>query len=115
MRKCWHAERGLTRTKTVIYTLICSRPEYALICSTSRTYRNPLIYAKELHDEMVGANLTRKQLAQRHGITSDRVTQWLCLLRLPDDVQTKVLSMGDNWERQLISERSLRYQRLKKS
>ena len=46
-------------------------------------YRNPLAYAKELHDEMVGNNLTRKQLAERYGITSDRIAQWLLLLRLP--------------------------------
>jgi len=72
------------------------------------TYRNPLIYARELHNEMVGNNLTRKQLAERHEISSDRVTQWLCLLKLPDEVRARVLALGDNWKRQVVTERELR-------
>ena len=60
---------------------------------------------------MVGNNLTRKQLAERHGITSDRVTQWLCLLKLPEETQEQVLAMGDNWDRQLLTERELRRKR----
>ena len=67
-----------------------------------------MIYAKELHDEMVGNNLTRKQLADRHGISSDRVTQWLCLLKLPDEIQQKVIALGDNLQRRKITERELR-------
>ncbi len=39
------------------------------------TFRNPVIYAQELHDEMVRDSLTRKELAQRHGVSSDRITQ----------------------------------------
>jgi len=62
----------------------------------------------ELQEELVRDNLTRKQLAERHGITSDRVTQWLCLLKLPDHEKARVLSLGDNWERQVITERELR-------
>jgi len=73
-----------------------------------RTFRNPLVYAMELNDELVRDNLTRKQLAERHGITSDRVTQWLCLLKLPEDTQKQVLALGDNWERQVLTERELR-------
>ena len=111
----WHAERSLTRTKTVVFTLTTLRPDLPRMCSRTGTYRNPVIYARELHNEMVGNNLTRKQLAERHGITSDRVTQWLCLLKLPKETQQRVLELGDNWERQLISERSLRLQRLRKS
>jgi len=66
----------------------------------------------ELNDELVRGNLTRKQLAERHGITSDRVTQWLCLLKLPKKVLAKVFSMGDNWERQVVTERELRRKRI---
>ncbi len=107
----WHAGLRLTRTKTAIYTLICIRPEALLTHSNSRTYRNPLVYAKELHDEMVGDNLSRKQLAERYGITSDRVTQWLLLLRLPKVEKEMVLALGDHWDRLIISERELRKQR----
>jgi hypothetical protein len=62
----------------------------------------------ELSDELVRDNLTRKQLAERHGITSDRVIQWLCLLKLPQDIQRQVLALGDNWEKQILTERELR-------
>ena len=62
----------------------------------------------ELNDELVRDNLTRKQLAERHGITSDRVTQWLCLLKIPDEEKARVLAMGDNWERRIVTERELR-------
>ena len=43
--------------------------------SVRMTFRNPVIYAQELHDEMVRDSLTRKELAQRHGVSSDRITQ----------------------------------------
>ena len=62
----------------------------------------------ELNDELVRYNLTRKQLAERHGITPDRVTQWLCLLKLPEDTQEQVIALSDNWERRLLTERELR-------
>jgi transcriptional regulator with XRE-family HTH domain len=68
-----------------------------------------LIVAMELQEELVRDNLTRRQLAERHGITSDRVTQWLCLLKLPDHEKARVLALGDNWERQVVTERQLRY------
>jgi len=65
----------------------------------------------ELNQEMVRDDLTRKQLAERHGITSDRVTQWLCLLKLPDEEKARILALGDYWERQIVTERELRLNR----
>jgi hypothetical protein len=62
----------------------------------------------ELNDELVRDTLTRKQLAERHGITSDRVIQWLCLLKIPDEEKVRVLALGDNWEKRLLTERELR-------
>lgn len=76
--------------------------------SSKKIFRNPVIYAKELHDEMVRDNLTRKQLAERHGVSSDRITQWLCLLKLPEEVLQEVRTLGDNWDRQVVTERELR-------
>ncbi|MBN1433875.1 hypothetical protein JW921_03890 [Candidatus Fermentibacterales bacterium] len=73
-----------------------------------KTYRNPVIYARELHDEMVRDGLSRKQLAERHSISPDRITQWLCLLKLPEEVLTEIESLGDNWDRQVVTERELR-------
>jgi hypothetical protein len=73
-----------------------------------KTYRNPIIHARELHAEMVRDNLTRRQLAGRHGISSDRITQWLCLLKLPDKMLERIEALGDHWDRQVITERQLR-------
>ena len=73
-----------------------------------KTYRNPVIYARELQEEMVRDNLSRKQLAERHGVTSDRITQWLSLLKLDDENLMEIESSGDNWDRQVVTERQLR-------
>ena len=73
-----------------------------------KVYRNPVIYARELHDEMLRDNLTRKQLAERHGMSSDRITQWLCLLKLPEEKLREIETLGDNWDRQVVTERLLR-------
>jgi hypothetical protein len=56
-----------------------------------------------LHD-----NLTRVQLGQRHGITSDRITQWRCLLKLPEEKHQEIQALGDNWDRKVVTERGLR-------
>jgi hypothetical protein len=71
-------------------------------------YRNPLIFAMELHAEMLRDNLTRVQLGQQHGVTSDRITQWLCLLKLPEEKQREIHALGDHWDRRLVTERVLR-------
>jgi hypothetical protein len=68
----------------------------------------------ELQDELVRDNLTRKQLAERHSISSDRVTQWLCLLKLPVDFRKQVLAIGDNWQMYKVTEREVRRIRLGK-
>lgn len=60
-----------------------------------KKYRNPVIYAQELHEEMVQDNLTRKQLGERHGLSSDRVTQRLCLLKLPEEKLKEIEALGD--------------------
>ena len=62
----------------------------------------------KLQEELVRDNLTRRQLAEKHGITSDRVTQWLCLLKLPEDEKERIIALGDNWDRQVVTERQLR-------
>ena len=73
-----------------------------------KTYRNPVIYARELHQEMVLDCLTRKQLAERHDVSTDRITQWLCLLTLPEEKLLEIEKLGDDWDRQLVTERHLR-------
>jgi len=74
----------------------------------SKTFRNPVIYARELHQEMVRDSLTRQKLAERHNVTSDRITQLLCVLKLPEEKLRRIEDLGDNWEKKVITERQLR-------
>ena len=94
-----------------IYPVSARRPDLSKVKPESKKYRNPIIYAKELHDEMVRDNLTRMQLAERYGVSSDRITQWLCLLKLPEGKLKEIEAFGDNWNRQMVTERELRKQR----
>ena len=57
---------------------------------------------------MVRDSLTRKQLAERHGVSSDRITQWLCILKLPEGKQREIENLGDHWDRPVVTERTLR-------
>jgi|GEM_PF-992720 len=75
---------------------------------TPKRYRNPVIYARELQEEMIRDNLSRKQLAERHGVSSDRITQWLCLLKLPEERLREIEGIGDYWDKQIVTDRELR-------
>jgi len=106
----WYAQPRMARTRSGnIFSLRTLRPD----TPTPRRgpYRNLLIFARELHDEMLRDNLTRVQLGQRHGVTSDRITQWLCLLKLPEKTQREIEALGDYWDRRVVTERELRRQR----
>lgn len=104
---CWYAECYYSRTVEETPDILrLRRPDIPIIPPRKR-FRNPLIVAMELQEELVRDDLTRKQLAERHGISSDRVTQWLCLLKLPDHEKARILALGDNWERQVVTEREL--------
>ncbi len=65
----------------------------------------------ELQAEMSTDQLTRQQLADRHGISLDRVIQWLALLKLPETKIKEIVALGDYWERRLVTERELRRKR----
>ncbi len=73
-----------------------------------KVFRNPIIYAGELQKEMVRDNLTRKQLAKQHGVSSDRITHCLCLLKLPEEKLKEIDALGDNWGKRVVTERELR-------
>ena len=66
------------------------------------------MYAQELHEELLNNNLTRKQLAKRHGVSPARITQWLSLLKMSGEKKLEIEGMGDYWSRQLVTERQLR-------
>ena len=105
----WYTGLLSSRTHTKhTYPVCMVRPDMSKARPESRKYRNPIIYAQELRNEMVCDGLTRKQLAERHGISSDRITQWLCLLKIPEGKLKEIKSLGDNWDRQMVTERELR-------
>jgi len=98
-----------SRTQTRhTYPVSIQRPDLSKTKPESRKYRNPVIYAQELRDEMVRDSLSRKQLAERHGVSSDRITQWLCLLKLPGERLKEIELLGDYWDKQMVTERALR-------
>jgi hypothetical protein len=73
-----------------------------------RTFRNPMIVAMEMIDEMEREGLTQAELAQKHGMSRARVNQWLSLLQLPVGERRRILAMGDHWDRRVVTERELR-------
>jgi ParB-like chromosome segregation protein Spo0J len=79
----------------------------------SKVFRNPVIYAMELRDLMLAEGINRAELARRLSVLRARVTQWLDLLELPERVLREAEVMGDNWERQMVTEREIRGRRRK--
>ena len=73
-----------------------------------KTFRNPIIQAREMQVEMEYHKLTKARLARKLNISRARVTQLLNLLKLPDELIREVEEMGDCWYSQLITERQLR-------
>jgi hypothetical protein len=104
----WYANRLSQRTLAELAIRLPTITFRVLQRKPRKTYRNPVIYARELQEKMVRDHLTRKQLAERHGITSDRITQWLCLLKLPEEKLREIEDLGDYWDRQVVTERQLR-------
>lgn len=76
-----------------------------------RTYRNPLLYPRELRDRMLAEGINRAELARRLGGSRARVTQWLDLLELPEEVIREAEILGDYWNRQVVTEREMRGRR----
>ncbi len=105
----WYTGLVSSRTQAKHTFPVCIwRPDLSKLKPETKKYRNPVIHAQELHDEMVRDNLTRKQLAERYEVSSDRITQWLCLLKLPQEYKKEIKFLGDNWDKQIITERLLR-------
>ena len=75
---------------------------------SKKTFRNPIIQAKEMKLEMELNNLTRADLARKLEISRARVTQFLNLLKLSEELIAEIERMGDHWGRRLVTERMLR-------
>jgi hypothetical protein len=60
---------------------------------------------------MLAEGINRAELARRLGVSRARVTQWLELLELPEEVSREVVKMGDNWKHRHVTEREMRGRR----
>ena len=56
--------------------------------------------------------LSRREMGKRLGVSADRITQWLCLLKLPEEKLREIEGLGDYWERQTVTEREMRRLRI---
>jgi len=45
------------------------------------------------------------------GVLRARVTRWLALLEMPEEMLCKAKALGDNWDRQVVTERKMRGRR----
>jgi hypothetical protein len=111
-QKCWlpvslsrRTPRGPVLTIPIQLTVRHRMPKHA------KTFRNPLLYARELRDRMLAEGINRAELARRLGVSRARVTQWLELLELPEKVLRDAEAQGDNWDGQVMTERELRERR----
>lgn len=73
-----------------------------------KKYRNPVIYAREIRDEMSRLGLSRREVGKRLGVSADRITQWIGLLKLPEEKIREIEGLGDYWDRQIVTEHELR-------
>jgi len=79
---------------------------------TRKTYRNPIIQAREIALEIQLKELTQGQMARKLGCSLSRVSQMLHLLKLPEEKQREIEALGDRWDRRVVTERGLRRLRL---
>lgn len=63
-----------------LFIIRIARPDLPAPAAPKRTYRNPVIFARELAVELESDQLTRQQLADRHGISLDRVIVSRCFV-----------------------------------
>jgi hypothetical protein len=69
------------------------------------SYQNPMEKAMEFEQIMKAENITQSALAEKLGISRVRVSQYLSLLKLP---QQKIEYILENGKNKMITERSLR-------
>jgi len=98
----------LSKLSSPDFTIIRTLPAIESELKPRKTFRNPMVFALELAEELKRDGISRAELARRHGLSRARVTQWLSLLELPRLEIEKVLAMGDYWDRRLVTERGLR-------
>lgn len=77
------------------FLLRIPRPDIRIIQQKTHCYLSPVIFAHEHAAEQERGYLSRQQHADRHGVSLDRVIQWLALLNLSAIQQEEIISLGD--------------------
>ena len=49
--------------------------------------------------------IRKNEVCREYAVSSDRICQWLCLLKLPEEKLNEIESLGDCWEKQVVTER----------
>lgn len=75
-----------------------------------KTYRNPILFAREWQELSVKMGWSQVDLAHHFGVSEARVSQVYRLLRLATEAQEILVGMGDHLTYVPISERDLRAQ-----
>jgi len=101
----WYANRVAQRT-ILWYTKEHDKP--IIKQKPKKTFRNPIIRAREIALEIELKALTQGQMAKKLGCSLSRVSQMLHLLKLPEENQREIEALGDHWDRRVVTERGLR-------
>ena len=99
---------SIDRTFTITLKLIDSKNKYKIFLKN--IHRNPIIVAQELQkllDE--GVYSSKAELAGHLRISRARVTQILNLLKIDEEFQKYIFSLGDPLSSPIITERMIRY------
>ncbi len=104
-RDDWYANRVAQRT-ILWYTKEQDKPIIKRM--SKKTFRNPIIQAREIALEIQLKELTQGQMARKLGCSLSRVSQMLHLLKLPEEKQREIEALGDHWDRRVVTERGLR-------
>ena len=102
----WHWRLDSVSQRTILWYDTTSSNQ--IKHKPKKTFRNPIILAREMLIMMEIEELSRAELARKLGLSRARVTQMLNLLKLPKRLISEIEEMGDHWKRQMITERHLR-------
>ncbi len=84
-------------------------PEASRVEKSPRSYRNPVLLAKEWKDAISSGDCpSQVYLSRKLGISRARVNQMLRLLSLAPEVLEAIAALGDPMKSRIVTERQLR-------
>ena len=106
---------GARKTAVRTFRLTFPLPQRPKPCSAKRkkgrkTYRNPIIFAREWEELRTSKGWSQVDLARHFGVSEARVSQVFQLLKLAPEAQRIIAEIGDNLTYVAVKERDLRAQ-----